>query len=122
MCFAADVQGFDPVFGARPVKRAIQRELQTSLAQALLRGEFVEGDTILVEAAADGLSLTLVKAKAAAAAAAGASGGSKVKVLENGVSSNSSRANGIAAAPAGEKKVVVNGLPPAGEGPSPGDH
>jgi hypothetical protein len=54
-------QGFDPVFGARPVKRALQRELQTLLAQALLRGEFIEGDTILVEAAADGSCLTLRK-------------------------------------------------------------
>lgn len=34
------MKGFDPVFGARPVKRAIQRELETPLAQALLRGEF----------------------------------------------------------------------------------
>jgi len=31
------LQGFDPVFGARPVERALQRELQTLLAQALLR-------------------------------------------------------------------------------------
>lgn len=55
------VQGFDPVYGARPVKRALQRELQTLLAQALLRGEFAEGDTVLVEAAADGSSLILHK-------------------------------------------------------------
>ncbi|EFJ41834.1 hypothetical protein VOLCADRAFT_40352, partial [Volvox carteri f. nagariensis] len=33
-------KGFDPIFGARPVKRAIQRELETPLAQALLRGDF----------------------------------------------------------------------------------
>lgn len=32
--------GFDPVYGARPVKRAIQRELETPMAQALLRGQF----------------------------------------------------------------------------------
>jgi ATP-dependent Clp protease ATP-binding subunit ClpA len=32
--------GYDPVYGARPVKRAIQRELETPLAQALLRGQF----------------------------------------------------------------------------------
>jgi hypothetical protein len=41
-------QGFDPVFGARPVKRVIQRELETTLARSLLRGDFVEGDTIVV--------------------------------------------------------------------------
>ncbi|MDX1521133.1 MAG: ATP-dependent chaperone ClpB [Anaerolineae bacterium] len=38
--------GYDPVFGARPLKRAIQRELQDPLALALLQGEFMEGDTI----------------------------------------------------------------------------
>ncbi|GFH19149.1 ATP-dependent chaperone ClpB, partial [Haematococcus lacustris] len=42
--------GFDPVFGARPVKRALQRELQTLLAKAVLRGEFEEDDTVIVEA------------------------------------------------------------------------
>ena len=38
-------KGYDPVFGARPVKRAVQRELETGLAKALLRGEFGEDDT-----------------------------------------------------------------------------
>ncbi|GFR51535.1 hypothetical protein Agub_g13952, partial [Astrephomene gubernaculifera] len=42
--------GYDPVYGARPVKRAVQRELETAIAKALLRGEFVEDDTIVVEA------------------------------------------------------------------------
>lgn len=41
--------GYDPVYGARPVKRAIQRELETPLAQAMLRGQFEEFDTIIVE-------------------------------------------------------------------------
>ncbi len=38
--------GFDPVYGARPLKRVIQRELENSLAQALLRGDFGHGDAI----------------------------------------------------------------------------
>lgn len=38
--------GFDPVYGARPLKRAIQRELENPLASALLKGEFVSGGTI----------------------------------------------------------------------------
>jgi ATP-dependent Clp protease ATP-binding subunit ClpB len=38
--------GFDPVYGARPLKRAIQRELENPLAQALLRGDFSAGDHI----------------------------------------------------------------------------
>ncbi|MGH7369690.1 MAG: ATP-dependent chaperone ClpB, partial [Candidatus Methylomirabilaceae bacterium] len=42
--------GYDPVFGARPLKRAIQRLLQDPLARRLLEREFVEGDTIKVDA------------------------------------------------------------------------
>lgn len=47
-------QGYDPVYGARPVKRAVQRELETGLAKAMLRGEFEEEDTVLVDAGHDG--------------------------------------------------------------------
>jgi ATP-dependent Clp protease ATP-binding subunit ClpB len=43
-------EGYDPVYGARPVKRAVQRELETGLAKALLRGEFEEEDTVVVDA------------------------------------------------------------------------
>jgi ATP-dependent Clp protease ATP-binding subunit ClpB len=46
--FLAEV-GYDPVFGARPLKRAIQRELETQIAKAILRGEFHDGDTIFVD-------------------------------------------------------------------------
>ena len=46
--FLADV-GYDPVFGARPLKRAIQRELETQIAKGILRGEFNDGDTIFVD-------------------------------------------------------------------------
>jgi ATP-dependent Clp protease ATP-binding subunit ClpB len=42
--------GYDPVYGARPLKRVIQREVQDPLALALLRGEFTEGDTVRVDA------------------------------------------------------------------------
>jgi ATP-dependent Clp protease ATP-binding subunit ClpB len=40
--------GFDPVYGARPLKRAIQHQLENPLAQAILRGDFGPGDRILV--------------------------------------------------------------------------
>ena len=40
--------GFDPIYGARPLKRTIQQTLENPLAQALLRGEFCSGDTIKV--------------------------------------------------------------------------
>jgi len=42
--------GYDPVYGARPLKRVIQREVQDPLALALLRGEFTEGDAVRVNA------------------------------------------------------------------------
>jgi ATP-dependent Clp protease ATP-binding subunit ClpB len=43
--------GFDPVYGARPLKRAIQQQLENPLAQRILSGAFVPGDTIVVDAA-----------------------------------------------------------------------
>ncbi|MCJ7738216.1 MAG: ATP-dependent chaperone ClpB [Anaerolineae bacterium] len=52
--------GYDPVYGARPLKRVIQREVQDPLALALLRGEFVEGDEIRVDVR-DG-ALSFIKA------------------------------------------------------------
>ncbi len=42
--------GFDPVYGARPLKRAIQQQLENPLAQRLLKGEFLSGDAIAVDA------------------------------------------------------------------------
>jgi ATP-dependent Clp protease ATP-binding subunit ClpB len=51
-------RGWDPVFGARPLKRAIQRDLQDPLALALLEGRVREGDHVVVDVGADGESLT----------------------------------------------------------------
>ncbi|MCO6383819.1 ATP-dependent chaperone ClpB [Oceanicola sp. 502str15] len=48
-------EGYDPVFGARPLKRVIQRALQNELAQMLLAGDISDGDTVTVSAGADGL-------------------------------------------------------------------
>jgi len=45
-------EGFDPVYGARPLKRAIQRLVQDPLARRVLEGEFHEGDRIRVDVAA----------------------------------------------------------------------
>ena len=55
--FLAEV-GYDPVYGARPLRRAIQRYLQDQLAPKLLSGEFKEGDTILVDGDEKGLTFT----------------------------------------------------------------
>ncbi len=43
-------EGYDPVYGARPLKRTIQREIVQPLAMALLRGDFKDGDTIVADA------------------------------------------------------------------------
>jgi ATP-dependent Clp protease ATP-binding subunit ClpB len=48
-------EGYDPVFGARPLKRVIQRALQDPLAEMLLAGDIADGDLVPVTAGADGL-------------------------------------------------------------------
>ncbi|WP_299901987.1 ATP-dependent chaperone ClpB [uncultured Ruegeria sp.] len=48
-------EGYDPVFGARPLKRVIQRALQNPLAEALLAGEIKDGETVPVTVGTDGL-------------------------------------------------------------------
>lgn len=48
--------GWDPQYGARPLKRAIQRLLENELATRLLSAEFVPGDTVAIDANADGLT------------------------------------------------------------------
>ena len=53
--YLADL-GYDPVYGARPLKRAIVRMVENPLATKLLEGSFTEGDTIVVDYQADGLS------------------------------------------------------------------
>ncbi len=58
--------GYDPVYGARPLKRAIQQQLENPLAQRILSGDFVPGDAIRVTVGADGLEFA--KGDAAAAA------------------------------------------------------
>jgi ATP-dependent Clp protease ATP-binding subunit ClpB len=55
--FLANV-GYDPVYGARPLKRTIQKELETILAKGILRGDFKEGDTVFVEVQNDHLAFS----------------------------------------------------------------
>lgn len=50
--------GFDPVYGARPLKRAIQEYVENPLAQAILAGDFIAGDVISVDIAGEHLSFT----------------------------------------------------------------
>ncbi len=49
--------GYDPVYGARPLKRVIQRELQNPLAEAVLAGKIADGHEVVVTAGKDGLML-----------------------------------------------------------------
>ncbi|MGC9521303.1 MAG: ATP-dependent chaperone ClpB [Anaerolineae bacterium] len=59
--FLAD-EGYDPVYGARPLKRAIQRELQDPLSMAVLEGRFGAGDTVYVDYDEDQGALTFSQA------------------------------------------------------------
>ncbi len=49
-------EGFDPVFGARPLRRIIQRQVENPLSKRILEGQFKEGDRILVDVGADGFT------------------------------------------------------------------
>ncbi|MCD6034923.1 MAG: clpB [Rickettsiales bacterium] len=60
--FLAD-KGYDPIYGARPLKRVIQRELQNPLANLLLGGEVSEGDTVQVSSDGKTLSISAKKRK-----------------------------------------------------------
>jgi len=60
-------EGYDPVYGARPLRRVIERYVENPLSSKLLRGEIKEGDTVKVDLGKDGLTF---KTKAAAATAA----------------------------------------------------
>src|SRR5690606_39749518 len=46
--------GYDPVFGARPLKRMIRERIETPMAKGIIAGDFQEGDTVRVLPAADG--------------------------------------------------------------------
>jgi len=47
-------EGFDPVYGARPLRRAIQRMVEDPLAEEFIRGNFEEGDVVVVDFEDDG--------------------------------------------------------------------
>jgi len=62
-------RGYDPAFGARPLKRTIQREVENPLARKVLSGELVEGDTVQVDAVADQIEFAVRKPEPAGAGA-----------------------------------------------------
>jgi ATP-dependent Clp protease ATP-binding subunit ClpB len=52
-------RGFDPLYGARPLRRLVQQAIGDQLAKALLAGDVRDGDTVIVDVAGDGESLTV---------------------------------------------------------------
>jgi ATP-dependent Clp protease ATP-binding subunit ClpC len=56
--------GYDPTYGARPLRRAIEQYVENPLASKLLRGEFKPGDTIIVDRGPDGVTFTIKKPRA----------------------------------------------------------
>ncbi|GLJ80611.1 ATP-dependent Clp protease ATP-binding subunit [Microbacterium imperiale] len=66
-------RGYDPVFGARPLRRLIQSEIQDRLAMAILSGGVHDGDVVRVDVAADGSALVLTSAGPASEPASAAS-------------------------------------------------
>ncbi|HET8878101.1 MAG TPA: ATP-dependent chaperone ClpB, partial [Arthrobacter sp.] len=53
------VTGYDPAYGARPLRRLVQREIGDRLAKSILAGEITDGDTVLVDTAPDLMELTM---------------------------------------------------------------
>ena len=51
-------KGFDPIYGARPLRRLMQHEIDDKLARALLAGEIADGDTVRVDLVGDGLTVS----------------------------------------------------------------
>ncbi len=68
-------RGYDPLYGARPLRRLMQREIDDRLARELLTGEIRDGDTVVVELASDGESLRVARADVPVAASVGPAGG-----------------------------------------------
>ena len=56
-------RGYDPVFGARPLKREIQRDLETEIAKTIIAGDFRDGDTVRVDAKKGAFAIGLVPRK-----------------------------------------------------------
>ncbi|MQS17090.1 hypothetical protein F7Q99_34115 [Streptomyces kaniharaensis] len=59
-------QGFDPVYGARPLRRFIQREVETRIGRALLAGDIADGSTVTADAEAGHLTIHIAEPAAAA--------------------------------------------------------
>jgi ATP-dependent Clp protease ATP-binding subunit ClpC len=56
-------EGYDPVYGARPLRRAVERYVESPLSAKILQGEFSEGDTVIVDLGDEGLTFSVKKGK-----------------------------------------------------------
>lgn len=74
------MSGFDSAYGARPLRRLVQREIGDRLAKAILTGEIADGDTVLVDTAADVDELTIEGLEALVGPDGGAPAGSGLSV------------------------------------------
>jgi ATP-dependent Clp protease ATP-binding subunit ClpB len=78
------MSGFDPAYGARPLRRLVQREIGDRLAKAILAGGISDGDTVFVDTAADVDELTIEGLEAMAGPDGGAPAGSGLSVRRKG--------------------------------------
>ncbi|KIS26071.1 ATPase AAA [Arthrobacter sp. SPG23] len=76
--------GFDPAYGARPLRRLVQREIGDRLAKAILAGDIADGDTVLVDTAADVDELTVASLAGQEGPDGGALAGSGLSVRRKG--------------------------------------
>ena len=53
-------KGYDPIYGARPLRRAIQRYIENPLSNKILQGEFKEGDHVIIETKGDNLDIATI--------------------------------------------------------------
>ena len=58
-------EGYDPQYGARPLRRALERYVENPMSMKILNGEFNPGDKVVVDASTEGLSFTVTTVKAA---------------------------------------------------------
>jgi ATP-dependent Clp protease ATP-binding subunit ClpB len=75
-------RGYDPAFGARPLKRVVQQELQNPLASELLKGAFVEGATIRIDYNGTDFTFTSVGGSNGVSRKGGKDRGDKIVVAE----------------------------------------
>ena len=120
-------KGYDPVFGARPLRRVIQEQLEDLLSEALLRGEFEPGDTIHVELGreprddGEGPELLTIQRIPRSAGGDGDGGGGGDGPGDEGPSSDGPSSDGSSSdgsssdggSPAEEEPAVATSQPPA---------